>query len=760
MSTDKERLEHLEESYRKLWEQQLALKEAIKQNYAEFKEIRERLGIPAVEARPELREEQPKIVAEKQAVNEQPAAVKSASSVASAPPKQAQKSTWEQYIGEQLLSKIGIVILVIGVGIGAKYAIDHQMMSPAMRIGGGYLIAALLGFFAYRFKEKYTAFSAILVSGAMAVTYFMTFSAHVFYHLYPYWLTFVLLLLTTVATVVSALRYNQVIIAHFGLIGAYVLPILIAAKASHISNYFAYMALINCGILVISFLRDWKSLYHVAFGWTAVVFVTWFFTTYSTTADSGVALAYLCFFFALFHTATLAYPLVKKHTFTGDDLFLVVPNLTSFFVMGQYVLHYGTFGIHADLIFGIVLTALFFALWAVFRNVRPDDRLLQETHFVMAVAALTMTLIFEWSGANLAFGLMVEAAILAWLALRSKWLFLDVVSSVVLCTAACFFFVSLNFDHWYVARHLAGSHRFLLFTSGFAVLSVAYVIFRKQFDLALLNTYFVPKLIVIVALSGFYLTIIQQMSLTFEQLYMNKHVFEEALANPQPGASVMLSSQIALQMCLFGFSLVYWLCVVALDRFYLGFEATKKWMPVASMVIVLAGLLGITVISEAANTHLQSGNGFLSMYLLARYAGIVSILLLGWLLLHGQSKTPWITTLLHITILWILSLEMIQWLNFSGNKNAYKLSLSILWGLYAVYIMFLGVRNAIGPLRVTAMIILGVTFVKLFFLDIAGLSTISKTIVFIALGGLLLVGAYFYQRYKTQEEPESKNETE
>jgi hypothetical protein len=376
----------------------------------------------------------------------------------------------------------------------------------------------------------------------------------------------------------------------------------------------------------------------------------------------------------------------------------------------------------------------------------------------MGVAALTMTLIFAVSGANLALGLMVEAAVLAWLALRAKWLFLDVVSSIVLCTAAFFFLVSLNFNDLYVAWHLAGSHRFLLFTSGFAILSVAYVIFRKQFDLALLNTYLVPKLIVIVALSGFYLTVIQQMSLTFEQLYMNDHVSEETFLHPYPSTSVMLQLRIALQMCLFGFSLVYWLCVVALDRFYLGFEATKKWMPVASIIIVLAGLLGITIVSEAANTHLQSGNGLFNSYLSARYGGIVSILLLGWLLLRGQAKTPWITTLVHIGILWILSLEMIQWLHFSGNKNTYKLSLSILWALYAVYIMFLGVRNAIGPLRVTAMIILGVTFVKLFFLDIAGLSTISKTIVFITLGGLLLVGAYFYQRYKTQEEPESKDE--
>ncbi|HSK12079.1 MAG TPA: hypothetical protein VK907_02635, partial [Phnomibacter sp.] len=40
----------------------------------------------------------------------------------------------EKFIGEDLISKIGIVILVIGVGIGTKYAIDHDLISPLTRI--------------------------------------------------------------------------------------------------------------------------------------------------------------------------------------------------------------------------------------------------------------------------------------------------------------------------------------------------------------------------------------------------------------------------------------------------------------------------------------------------------------------------------------------------------------------------------------------------------------------------------------------------
>src|SRR5690554_709971 len=45
----------------------------------------------------------------------------------------------EKFIGENLINKIGIAITVIGVGIGAKYSIEHDLVSPLTRIILGYL---------------------------------------------------------------------------------------------------------------------------------------------------------------------------------------------------------------------------------------------------------------------------------------------------------------------------------------------------------------------------------------------------------------------------------------------------------------------------------------------------------------------------------------------------------------------------------------------------------------------------------------------
>ena len=63
------------------------------------------------------------------------------------PVSRPEKSEIEKFIGENLISKIGIVVLVIGVAIGAKYAIDKNLISPWMRIVFGYVFGfGLLGF--------------------------------------------------------------------------------------------------------------------------------------------------------------------------------------------------------------------------------------------------------------------------------------------------------------------------------------------------------------------------------------------------------------------------------------------------------------------------------------------------------------------------------------------------------------------------------------------------------------------------------------
>ena len=92
-----------------------------------------------------------------------------------------------------------------------------------------------------------------------------------------------------------------------------------------------------------------------------------------------------------------------------------------------------------------------------------------------------------------------------------------------------------------------------------------------------------------------------------------------------------------------------------------------------------------------------------------------------------------------------------------GSNESYKLGLSILWGLYALLLIILGIWKNKKYLRVAAIVLFGVTLIKLFFYDIASLNTISKTIVFVSLGILLLIISFLYNKYKHRISDESED---
>ena len=104
--------------------------------------------------------------------------------------------------------------------------------------------------------------------------------------------------------------------------------------------------------------------------------------------------------------------------------------------------------------------------------------------------------------------------------------------------------------------------------------------------------------------------------------------------------------------------------------------------------------------------------------------------------------------MLFITILWIASSELINWMDIAHSTQSYKLGLSILWGIYSLMLIALGIWKKGKHLRIGAIIIFGLTLAKLFLYDISYLDTISKTIVFVSLGILLLIISFLYNKYK------------
>jgi uncharacterized membrane protein len=87
--------------------------------------------------------------------------------------------------------------------------------------------------------------------------------------------------------------------------------------------------------------------------------------------------------------------------------------------------------------------------------------------------------------------------------------------------------------------------------------------------------------------------------------------------------------------------------------------------------------------------------------------------------------------------------------SFADAENLYnKAGLSIVWGLLSFTFILLGMRYSFKTLRIIALLLFGITLLKLFVFDLKNIPPGGKILAFILLGVLLLTVSFMYQRLK------------
>jgi uncharacterized membrane protein len=144
----------------------------------------------------------------------------------------------EKFIGENLISKIGISILVIAIGIFVKYAIDNNWIGPVGRVSVGLICGGILVAVAHYLRNSYKAFSSVLVGGGFAVFYFtMTLAYHQF-HLYGQTAAFIIMVIITAFAVAISLLYNRQELAIISLVGGFAAPFMVSDGSGNYSTLF------------------------------------------------------------------------------------------------------------------------------------------------------------------------------------------------------------------------------------------------------------------------------------------------------------------------------------------------------------------------------------------------------------------------------------------------------------------------------------------------------------------------------------------
>ena len=356
-----------------------------------------------------------------------------------------ESSDLEARIGSHWLNRIGIAAVLIGVSYFLKFAFDSNWIGPAGRIAIGLIAGIAVVLWSERFRSRgYRVFSYSLKAVGIGVLYLSLWASFQVYHLMPSGAVFVCMLIVTAATCALALSQNAEILAVFAITGGFSTPLLLSTGENREIALFAYVVLLDLGILALVTFKPWRRILLLGFVGTLLLYVGWYSEFYDRSQITPT-LFFATLFFLIFAVAPLL--ILRQERGPGTmPLILALANAGTYFLQAYAMIMDIS---HTEMAwFSLALAAVYLALNRL-RSKSSDaagEQNLRLMHLALAVGLVTVAIPIRLESHWITIGWFVEAATLLWVGERIESDLLNVfaLAALVLGVARLLLFDNFN----------------------------------------------------------------------------------------------------------------------------------------------------------------------------------------------------------------------------------------------------------------------------------------------------------------------------
>ena len=624
----------------------------------------------------------------------------------------------ETEIGSRWLLYVGVIALVVGASYFQKLAIDNNWIDERARVIEG-LIAGLLLVAGGRWciKRGYDVYGQIVAGGGVAVLYVSIYAASAVYQLVGRGTAFAALCAVTALAAWLADRYRSQGLAVMAVGGGFVTPFLVPSDRDAQIALFTYDGVLIAGTMFLAHRRVWPLLNVISYVLTWMTVAAWA-SSYYTRSKYLVTEAYLTIYCAMFLYILFR---IRGATAPGAQAAQAVLWSTP---MLYYVASLAVLGPHS-----IALLVFLGIVASIGAALAPRG------HAVVRVAV--------W--------LAVVAPLLAWVNSHddSTWLVpgLTALAGIYLVNLLAHL-QGMTGEQKLAEPDIALLHLnpLVLFTGAHWLVGSVY----PEAKPAMALLFAVWNAVIAASLRG--------------------HRREYAL-HFAAVAATLLAVAIGLQFD--GEARTIGWSAEGAAVVWLGLRQQRDWFRAGGILVFAiaalqwAELLRIRpTVDYTVILNWRAGCGLFVIALTYALAWLHRTLRIGGM----AAATPFVIGANVLTLMLLTNEIGAYWrvreLIAPGTTQglAHQLTLSIAWALYATVSIVIGLRRQYAPIRYLAMLLFGVTILKVFFFDLAALEQIYRVSSIIVLGVLLLVTSYLYNRARAKnvigDEPQRRDGAE
>lgn len=684
---------------------------------------------------------------------------------------------WEKFIGENILSKVAITVLVIGIAFFVKYAIDKEWINEIARVGIGILCGGVVLAFAHRLRVRFKAFSSVLVAGGIAIFYFTIGIAFHEYKLFNQTTAFVIMLFITGFSVFISVLYNRVELAALSIIGGFATPFMVSTGQGNYIVLFTYVLILDAGMLVLAYLRKWNLINILAYAFTMILYFGWLQTKVIGQPNPPYkgAIIFAGVFYVVFVLMNIINNIKEKRKFGVLELSILISNTFIFYGVGMQILSYW----HPELkgIFsGLLAVFNLVCSWLLYKKFKADTKL------VYLMIGLTLTFItliapVQLHGNYITIFWALESVLLIWLAQKSgivMYRFASVIITFLMGISLLMDWVDIYGDYTIATTPILINKAFITgLISSLSLLGVILLLKRETEKVSYLGIPFNPSsysnVLTIVFITVLYFTGILELSFQAgSRIYVVPGIFVlvgmyhflyfaalNMLSKPFKGKGAQITLYIFNFFNVFLFVIFFTLIPIAdfkenltlENRAYVGFIA--HYFTIGAVVYTIYSMRNQI---RAENSPIYNTK-------------ILNTILLAIVATYALSSE----LVLHVVQIVVdpitVNLDEFDHTRYDAYENTkshvFKIGFPILWGLLSFAYLWIGMKKQNKTLRIVALALIGITLFKLFVFDIRDASEAGKIIAFIILGVVLLIISFMYQKIKALLlDDDKKEETE
>jgi len=626
------------------------------------------------------------------------------------------------FLKQNVLTIIGIFTLVLGIGYFVKYAIDKNWIGETSRAGIGFITGIAIVGIGHFLRKNYLAFSSIIMGGGISVLYFTTTIAFREYHIFSQNTGFLITCLITIASIAMSYYYKSEILMIFSLFGGFLAPLMISTGQSNYLFLFTYLSVLNAGMLIITYLKRWKSVGWISFICTSVYLFFWTTENPELTAIPFYVITYLIFYaFALQNY-------FKQNLLQQSDILMLI--LINFSTVAGLVYIFNELKLLPASVFAVIFVCINTIGW--YREHKKKDFGINYSVFTSIIISLvTLAFALELKTHLITSIWAIEASVLLYIWKKTSHrifrIFFYVLFPLVIISQMLTWTKYLDADSLAVILNPVFGTSLVVIGSCFVNL----MLLKKDSEEEKSELEFYENAFKILCFAVIYFSVL------FEILY---HISDKRL--------------VFIFIIGFLFTIYY---IFILILFCRKLSVSKSFQ--TGMIYLFLLFLFIHILTSQVATEIISkkvGSYFFLVHLL--YVPLVI-----YLILKIIPKSEFIKSRLSY---WAISLIIILALSFefyrsylllnADNPNQIftlqnhfnMLYLPIIWAVSACLFIYFGLKKGLPELNKIGFVLLGMMIFKLYAYDVWQMDNVSRIIAFIILGIILLLSSFMFQRLK------------